>query len=527
MSPEQQKLMNFRRKVSARIDASRTVGKDDNSAIDSILQFNDLPSNIRSQAIQAKASGQAKDFVDAYSQHLKSNLTPENTAPTTDSMETPGILGTISRVAGTEKLGRYLGFKLANNLPEWAGGLSQDAKDAVSKMTPEEQARFRSGGVSGKEAIGSAATTALNLAGGTLLKGAGAALGYGGRALGLTADIGRIAGRARTLTPAVLASKPVATLAKGAGIGYANDIANKMSDNKSLGEILTPGMDTAIGATLGAIPGARNLIQGKGLAGDKVQKEAAKLTQMVAPDVKDFSAKEYKDLVAKGRITPGTATKAPQYILSDKELAATMRHSDLIDKDPLKTALNINTRMGELDSKVGDFLLSNNHNFSTPELTSHIKRAMGGVTDVSVPEERIKAVRDQMIKNFTGSLESKDMHSLWQARKGFDQQIESAFSGSPTLQKDMKLAFRNAVQDFIASKTPNQTYKQAMGDMSSLYNLQDLQVMSASKRRNSGIGNWMKDNPKKTRALMFGAGAAAAGVAGTAGIRSLTGGGAE
>jgi hypothetical protein len=105
-----------------------------------------------------------------------------------------------------------------------------------------------------------------------------------------------------------------------------------------------------------------------------------------------------------------------------------------------------------------------------------------------------------MINNFTSVLETNDLSSLWSARKQFDNAIENAFSGSPTLQKEMKVKFRNAIQDFIKEKTPNQTYAQYMDDMSSLYKLKDLvQIGSTAERGLTGVEKSIDKHKKLIR----------------------------
>jgi 2-oxo-4-hydroxy-4-carboxy--5-ureidoimidazoline (OHCU) decarboxylase len=122
----------------------------------------------------------------------------------------------------------------------------------------------------------------------------------------------------------------------------------------------------------------------------------------------------------------------------------------------------------------------------------------------------------ELAQNFVSSLKKKDMHSLWQARKAFDQQIERSFTGAPTLQNSIKREFRNAVQDYISEKTPDTIYKGYMGDMTELFKMRDVLTTKAAKERTySGIVKWYKHNPIKAKILGATLGAGALGAIGS------------
>jgi len=423
MTPEQEKQNNFRRKLKARIDASRTVGKSDDQAVDMLLQFNDLPDGFREQAKQAKASGEAKDFVSALSEHINSSITPDNSGLTNDSFMQKGALGSVSRFLGMEKIGRYAGSKLAM--------LDPQHRKNLESLTPEEQAMIKSGGVSGKEAIGSAANTALNLAGGTILRGAGAALGIGGRALGL-------AGGARTLTPALLASKPVATFAKGAALGYASDVASSMNDNESLGQILMPGMGTVLGAGIGAVPGVRNLVKGVGLDGKKAENSFNAVVDTVAPKI---SGKEGNRLLGSGNVTVddmGLFKRASANFTKDPETVriATAVEDIVLPKKSMSANLNlIKDAIRNLSEEtVKPFLKDNNVPFNFEDLRVRLTQVQpsGGLkADVSA-FNNYNRVREEILDDMathlrkSGKVENMtDLNELWNARKIVDTRIEN------------------------------------------------------------------------------------------------------
>ncbi len=104
------------------------------------------------------------------------------------------------------------------------------------------------------------------------------------------------------------------------------------------------------------------------------------------------------------------------------------------------------------------------------------------------------------------SLSKNDNYSLWEARKAFDNSIESAFRGSPTLQKELKVAFRNSVQDFVADRTPDGVYRGYMKDMSNLIRLRDnaVAVRAVKERGYDGFRLWIKNHPKTAKVVGWG-----------------------
>ncbi len=106
------------------------------------------------------------------------------------------------------------------------------------------------------------------------------------------------------------------------------------------------------------------------------------------------------------------------------------------------------------------------------------------------------------------------METLWNARKAFDRSIEKTFSGSPTLQNTVKREFRNAIQDFIAERTPEGVYKGYMRDMKNLFDLHDTIATKAAKEKAySRLSLWIKNNPTKVKVLGFvGGGGTAVGL---------------
>ena len=252
---------------------------------------------------------------------------------------------------------------------------------------------------------------------------------------------------------------------RGAGVGATTGLVEgaiqgagfAAEQDKGAKEIALAGGIGAIGGVItgGLIGGITSGIMGK-IRGAKDQN---KLLEYVTPKTKELTPTEYEKLLAQGRITPKTATEPTKYVLSEAEKQTALRFSNVIDKDPTKTILNINNEISSIDDDVGRFLRENNGIFNKGEVRNFVRSSIEDITDITIDEKRLTKAKDLLADNFIKSIKKGDMESLWLARKDFDQQIEKAFSGSPTLQKELKIGLRNAVQDFISENTPDTVYK--------------------------------------------------------------------
>lgn len=299
---------------------------------------------------------------------------------------------------------------------------------------------------------------------------------------------------------------------QGAVSGSLLGTAQGLQKDKSVGDSLKEGLKTgAIGAAGGAVIGSVLGGISGGLAG-RAERAQNKVLENITLKADELKPKEYARLLKQGRISPKTATSPAQYILSEQEKATALKYSKLINKDPVKTVSGIGDEIGRQDADVGNFLRQNNNIFNKGELKNALKNSLADVTDIEVDEKRIAKSKTTLINNFVDSLEKNNMENLWESRKAFDQNIEKLFNTtSKSLSKDMKIAFRNAVQDFISERTDDVTYKAAMKEMSSLFRLQDTAISKAVKEKSkSAIEVWIKNNPALAKILGIGAGAYAA-----------------
>lgn len=348
-----------------------------------------------------------------------------------------------------------------------------------------------------RQVIGSAARLAGTAIAAPLAKAVGGAMGVG-RATTIGAGAIRGAG-AGAVTGGIEGA------IQGAGLAAEED--------KTTGEIIRGGVaGAATGVAAGALVGA---VAG-GWQGYKNPDTLQQKTQYITPEADELTPKQYDEALRKGKIKPRTTTQAAQYVFDEDEAKIIAKYSDTIAKDPTRTSINMYEKISDLDKEVGTFLKQNNGIFNKGELRNAISSQMDDIIDITVPEEQLIRAKTKLVESFVDDLDKNDMYSLWQARKAFDRQIESAFRGSPTLQKEVKTALRTSVQEFIKTRTPNSTYANYMDDMSGLIKIKDLTVQKATKQRTrSALQQWIKTNPKKAKAAGWSAAIIGTGFIGT------------
>lgn len=384
--------------------------------------------------------------------------------------------------------------RLEDALQEITGNISAQGKQASQLLNQE--------GITGKQIAGDALQLATTIAGAGTLPGV---------AKGVTT--------AQTVGQGVLQGAKAGAMT-GAGFGGATGVSQGLQEDKTAGEIVKQGLGGAVGgAVTGGILGG--VVGGvSGAIKQKAIKKGQEYLDAITPETKDLTEVEYEKLLARGKITPKTATSPARYVLSEEEKQIASKYKTLLTKDPAQNTINIANEISKKDAQVGKFLEKNNGIFNTGELKNKLTSSMSDITDLTVDERRLEKLKQTTIDNFVKGLQKKDMKSLWEARKLFDSKIEGAFKGSPTLQKEIKIAFRNAVQDFIAEKTPEGVYKGYMKDMSQLFNLKNITETKAVKERGmSAIQTWIKNNPTKSKALAWTAGS---GIIGGLGYSALT-----
>lgn len=326
---------------------------------------------------------------------------------------------------------------------------------------------------------------------------------------------------AKSLTPEFIEKPVTEAISKGAEAIAGTPVAQKIGEKYgefseahpelagnieavgSIAEVLPVGK--AVGTVGNVAKKAGEKVLEKPLsaiAEAKRLKDEAEKLEYVTPKPTELTPTEYEKALSRGRISPKTNTETAKYNLSDSEKTIAKKYINTIDKDPVKTSINIFDQVDKLDTEVGNFLKGNNGIFNKGELRNKLLEDLEDVDDITLDSDRVARAKENIVNNFTAKLAKNDMHSLWEARKDFDRSIEKAFSGSPSLQKEIKVKFRNAVQDFISDGTPDTTYKDYMKDMSNLLRLQETVATKAAKQRGlDAIHLWMKEHPKTMKTI--------------------------
>ena len=303
----------------------------------------------------------------------------------------------------------------------------------------------------------------------------------------------------------------------GAGFGGASGFSQGLKQDKSIVDSLKQGVGGAVGGAVtgGVIGGVAGGISG-GISKYKQAKSASHI-DAITPKVNELTPTEYEKLLSQGKISPKTSSSPAQYILSPEEINTANKYKNILtSKDPVKNVTNVIDEIAKKDGEVEKFLRNNNGIFNGGQLKNRLVTKLDDISDINIDPARLANAKKSLVDNFVNTLDKKDMHSLWKARKALDKSIEKVFGGSPTTQNQIKRELRNGIQDFIADKTPNTVYADFMKDMSSLFNVKDVLTTKASKEKlQSGITLWLKHNPGKTKALEWILGGAAASAIGT------------
>lgn len=262
--------------------------------------------------------------------------------------------------------------------------------------------------------------------------------------------------------------------------------------------------------------------KGKEVAGFKPKNPLTTAYDAVTPSARELTPTEYSDLLRKGKISPKTATQEASYILSKQEKEIAQKFANLLQSgDSVKNGQNIINEIIRLDDEVGKYLSTKSTSiWSKKKFEGHLLDTLKDIDDVTVPSSRLNKAKQELVKSFVENLpKNATLKDLWEARKAFDGAIETklrAFSGSPTLKKDMAKALRNSIQDFIAESTDEGVYKSFMKDMSQLYDLADIVDMKAVKEKGqSAIQAWIKQNPQKAKAAKWALGIIGASAVGS------------
>ena len=354
-----------------------------------------------------------------------------------------------------------------------------------------------------------------------------------GAAAGTALDVATAGEAPKAVSGAVKAPTVLEGALKGAktagalGLGYG--AAQGMQENKDLGGVAVSALEGGAGGALagGIIGGGAAKLSS--MAADKTaaklaaeaagttpkevaaaEKVSQKALEAATPKVPEMGTPEYLKELRAGNITAKTATQPAQYVLKDSEQALIKKFEPLLQGgDVVKNTNNVLGEVINQDKQVGEFLAKDPQVYVKADLRKALTDKLSGITDVLVPKENMAEARQGIINTIMSKIPDKNTgrtyEDLWQFRKQLDQTLKekmNAFSGAPSLKKDLNKGVRDAIQTFIASNTKDTVYATKMRDMSQMYDLMDMLENKAAKEKNlSGLQAWFKANPVKTKLL--------------------------
>ena len=313
---------------------------------------------------------------------------------------------------------------------------TQAAKLGLTGLSKEERQNVSKGPSIG-EVAGSAAKSALLFA----------PVGRGASALG--------GGLAKLGVPA---AQTLGKIGAGAGLGYGFDVASDLEQKKSIGEIITPGVGTVVGAALPIAGLAVNKLSetlSKSLP-ERLVKSALKMTPK---EVQSKGGQKAVEQVLKGRA--GTA----KGLLQESRVLV-----DTLDSQIDEALKTIPT------ARIGKIEISKNV-ISNPFFRD------AGLSNTEVVDEVVRLVPRAR------SLLGKKNLTLTEAnrlRQIIDSTLGDTFfnQANPTFSKDLLNAFSRTLSDTVKSKGPKGTQK-LFEELSREISLRN-QLLKASTR---GSGN--------------------------------------
>jgi len=300
----------------------------------------------------------------------------------------------------------------------------------------------------------------------------------------------------------------------GAAYGFTGGL---QEDKSALGIAGSTAMGAGTGALVGGIIGGiTGGIQSKML---KV-KEQRRALESIVPLPNELTPEEYDFYLKNNLVTPKTRGGTAKIIPTDDQIELAAQFQDLLQsKDPVVNSRNVIDEIVQADSRVENYLSKRNVGYSKDELTKFITDKVKPITDIYVPNQaNVDKLKNEVINNFVSKIKDTQLKSVWADRKIWDRIIDErlkAFSGSPNLKKELARGVRNAAQEFIASKLPENIYQQEMKFMTKLYRVFDFISDKAVKERNySGITLMIKKHPLASKiigGLLVGGGISAVG----------------
>jgi len=441
----EQKKINTRRAVNARIQALRSVGRDDDYIAGSLLNMESLSQSVKDKVKNGRAEGRSNDVISQLFE--KSSQGIDTPTTTSRDLETKGTLGKVSSFLGIEKAGRRIGSSLAR--------LSPSHRRNLETIGQGEREVIETGGVSNREFAGSLGNVALNVATG----------GIGAKVAG------NVVKGARSLKTASQGVKSLSSgkraLATGTGIGFASDVASGLEEGEGTTRALIPGLGTAFGAVLGG--GAGRFI---GRAGKVAKKKFGEVIKTISP--RGGVNKQSRELLSSSRPAEPGIFKGAESFAENPELIRIANATENIVNPSKNITFNYNAVTDGIEdvaeNSVKPFLSANKVPFNFEDFRVRLQQIQPSSSLKSDPSsfKNYNRIREEILGDIAGFIRSNsdsanatDMNVLWDARKVLDRKIARElgdatfgtpqYSGVKAAARDMREGFSEFIKDSLSN----------------------------------------------------------------------------
>lgn len=310
-------------------------------------------------------------------------------------------------------------------------------------------------------------------------------------AVSLSQSINNVTKGSKLANATKLVGKAVVETGLPTGVVNASEA---LQENKTGKEVLSEaGKGVLTGTALGV--GTSLLAKGAVSTINKIKDHKLKnAIQSITPDVKDLSKKEKLALVKSGNVSKQGVLSKVKVANTENDLRLAEKFKEILYKGSNQDKVNkLTSFIEEKDYIVGQYLKENNSIFNNAQLK---KQILDRINDNVIDPTLTDKVKDQMVDQLLSRIPQNNLEGLWLGRKQFDRFFDKAFTGNPTLKKQLIKETRNAAQDFIESKIVDSKYKLFMKDMSDAFNVLDKVAVKAIKDvGNSKLSKTLKAKP--------------------------------
>lgn len=293
------------------------------------------------------------------------------------------------------------------------------------------------------------------------------------------------------------------------------------------------------GALIGGLgAGASSLLSQEGRAATKLakaQKKMDEVVEYVAPKQdkklllemakRGEKAVEESGLLEGGKLKPTVA---------QKRIASSVAEYVDPKKPALKNITKINEGIADIaENQVTPFLEQNPGIYNRNTLKGTLDTLKSAKPLDLKNDAQLNKVYDQVIDEMLRAAdgqETKNLLGLWRGRIDFDQAVKRQFRDKVLTEearsaRDIAIRdVREAVNDYIASNTPDDTFRNLMSKLSDMYSARDnIAEKAVTEIGKSKIRRYLDARPLLKETLKYGAGVAGGGALYGAGSRAFGG----